>query len=519
MNIELVTGCSEFAHVPLLVVGAFADGTLTASAAMLTEETAVRLSALVIAGELRREPGSQLQLYDFSVAFHRRILLVALGPGAPLSERAFRAALGVAAQALAEGPARGAVVTLTAVEVAGRNLEWRIQLAARLLTDARYRFTLSEGPARRRYTADGEADRVSLVLPCAVEEGHALAVRRGLAVAEGVAVARDLANAPPGVCTPAFLAEVASAIGVRFSMEVEVFERDDLASLGMEALLAVGEDERAPCNLVVMRYRGGAPAARPVVLVGQGLTSEPGGGAAPGEGGRRDPRLDMSGAAAVLGTMWGVASLQMPINLLGLVPAAAVRGGMSPARLGGVVRSMSGQTIEILSPDTAGLLILCDALSYAQHFKPACLIDVAASSGAATLPLGAYASGFLANDAALAQELLASGLEAADRAWQLPLWEDCEAELASAVADMASSAGPLAEPVTSACFLLRFAGDTRWAHLDITGTARRDGERWAATGRPVPLLMTFLARRAARSRQAAATRRDGEPGTPRRRTV
>ncbi|RAI01973.1 leucyl aminopeptidase [Acuticoccus sediminis] len=491
MNIDLVTCSQSLGQTSLLVLGAYTDGTLTPSASILPEETLVRLSALVIAGELRRHVGAQLQLFGLSAAVHRKILLVCLGSHGPLSESAYRTVLAATARTLAESLSRDAVVSLTEVDVAGRGVEWRIGEAARLLADGAYRFVL---PGRgATMPADGTertgVECVALVVPRAVEAAHEAAARQGLAVAEGLALARDLGNMPSTVCTPTYLAETSRSIGSKFGLEVEVFEWGDLEKLGMGALLAVGH---ASARLIVVGYRSGPPASRPIVLVGEGLTFNSA-AARP-----RDTRFEMSGAGAVLGTLWAAARLKLPLNLVGLVPAAECAAAPRP---GCVVRAMSGETVEVRGTDAAGWLILCDALSYAEHFEPACVIDVATLTDPSTVAFGSQASCLFANDGPLAHELLTCGFETGDRAWQLPLWDDGE-----------PPAGATSDSVAAAGALMRFAGQTRWAHLDIGGTATvhrhaaMQGNALAATGRPVPLLTTFLIHRAARTRNGEAAR-------------
>ena len=291
-----------------------------------------------------------------------------------------------------------------------------------------------------------------------------------------------------------------------------------LPTLAMGAILAVGRADEATSRLIVLGYRGGAPAARPIVLIGEGLTFDAGRIVSGSAAHANATKSGMSGAGAVLGTLLAVARLQLPLNVVGLLPTAEIVAGASRSRPGDVVRTMSGQTVEILSADEAGRLVLCDALPYTEHFDPACVIDVAAPGGPSMVPLGGHASSLFSNDADLAHDLLASGLESGDRAWLLPLWDEDQLQLESPVADMSSHGGPMAEAVTAAGFLLRFAGHTRWAHLDIAGTARVPGTGASATGRPVALLTSFLVRRASRRRphtaRQAGGRDDGRSRAP-----
>jgi len=234
------------------------------------------------------------------------------------------------------------------------------------------------------------------------------------------------------------------------------------------------------------------------VLVGKGITFDTGGISLKPAAEMDEMKFDMCGAASVLGTFKAIAQMGLPINLVGLVPTTENMPGGGATKPGDVVTSMSGQTIEVLNTDAEGRLILCDALTYAERFKPECVIDIATLTGACVVALGKIPSGLLANDDELAAEILRRGTESGDRAWQLPLWEEYQELLKSNFADMGNIGGRYAGTITAACFLSRFAKAYKWAHLDIAGTAWVSGDAKGATGRPVPLLSSFLIGRAAR---------------------
>jgi leucyl aminopeptidase len=210
-------------------------------------------------------------------------------------------------------------------------------------------------------------------------------------------------------------------------------------------------------------------------------------------------KYDMCGAASVFGAMRAVAEMKLPLNVIGIVPATENMPSGGATKPGDIVTSMSGQTVEILNTDAEGRLILCDALTYAERFQPAAVVDIATLTGACVIALGHVASGLYANQDELAAELLECGRESWDRAWHMPLWDDYQEQLKSNFADMANIGGRPAGSVTAACFLARFAGKYDWAHLDIAGTAWVSGKNKGATGRPVPLLTSFLMKRAARA--------------------
>jgi leucyl aminopeptidase len=266
--------------------------------------------------------------------------------------------------------------------------------------------------------------------------------------------------------------------------------------MGMGTLLAVAQGSPEPPKFIVLEHRGGPKEQKPVVLVGKGVTFDTGGISIKPSAEMDEMKFDMSGAGSVLGTMKAVGEMKLPINVIGLVPATENMPGGRATRPGDIVKSMSGQTVEILNTDAEGRLILCDALTYAERYEPAAVIDIATLTGACVIALGHVASGLFANDDDLANELLAAADTAHDRAWRLPLWDDYQDQLKSNFADFANIGGRPAGSVTAACFLARFARKFKWAHLDIAGTAWRSGKEKGATARPVPLLMEFLVKRA-----------------------
>jgi len=233
-----------------------------------------------------------------------------------------------------------------------------------------------------------------------------------------------------------------------------------------------------------------------VVLVGKGITFDTGGISIKPAAEMDEMKFDMCGAASVLGTLRAAAELGLKLNIIGLVPTCENMPGGAATKPGDIVTSMSGQTIEILNTDAEGRLILADALSYAERFEPQAVVDIATLTGACIIALGHVCSGLFANEDGLAHELQAAGAESRDRVWRLPLWEDYQEQLKSNFADFANIGGRAAGSVTAACFLSRFTRKYDWAHLDIAGTAWKSGKEKGATGRPVPLLTTFLINRA-----------------------
>jgi leucyl aminopeptidase len=312
-----------------------------------------------------------------------------------------------------------------------------------------------------------------------------------------MSLARDLGNLPSNLCTPSYLAKQAQALARRHGMKCEVLDEKDMQKLGMGALLAVTRGTREPAKLIVLRYQGGGRKQQPVALVGKGITFDTGGISLKPSAEMDEMKYDMSGAGSVLGTLESVARMRLPLNLVGVIPTCENMPGGNAIKPGDIVTSMSGQTIEILNTDAEGRLILCDALTYCERFEPDAVVDIATLTGACVVALGSVASGLYSNDDALAQELLAAGEDAWDRGWRMPLWDDYQEQIKSPFADMANIGGRPAGSVTAACFLSRFARKFKWAHLDIAGTAWRSGKDKGSTARPVPMLTTFLMRRAA----------------------
>jgi len=301
---------------------------------------------------------------------------------------------------------------------------------------------------------------------------------------------------PANLCTPSHLASQAREIGKAYKkVKTTVLEEAAMKKLGMGALLSVSRGSRQPAKLITLEYSGGQPGDKPVVLVGKGVTFDSGGISIKPSPAMDEMKYDMCGAASVLGTMQACAEMDLPLNVVGVVPATENLPDGDASKPGDVVTSMSGQTIEVLNTDAEGRLILCDALTYSDKFNPAVVIDIATLTGACVIALGAHATGLLSNDDALADELLDAGITAADRAWHLPLWDEYQKQIDTNFADIANVGGRGAGTITAACFLSRFTSKYRWAHLDIAGVAWKQGNDKGATGRPVSLLTQFLLNR------------------------
>ena len=316
-------------------------------------------------------------------------------------------------------------------------------------------------------------------------------ISKGVAIANGMALARELGDLPPNICTPTYIAERAQLLASTYKLKCEVLEESDMEALGMNSLLSVSLGSSQPAKLISLNYSNGGKED-PIVLVGKGVTFDSGGISLKPGSGMDEMKYDMCGAASVLGTMSAVAEMGLKVNLTVVVPTVENMPAHNASRPGDVVKSMSGQTIEILNTDAEGRLILCDALTYCEKFNPKVVIDVATLTGAVIVALGKHHSGVMSNDQNLADSLKASGISSMDTVWQLPLDDEYDELLKSNFADMANIGGREAGTVTAACFLARYTKNYSWAHIDIAGTAWLGGSKKGATGRPVPLLTQYV---------------------------
>jgi len=319
------------------------------------------------------------------------------------------------------------------------------------------------------------------------------AVNQGVAIAKGVKLAKDLGNLPGNICNPTYLSNQAKHLGKDYSsIKISVLDKAAMEKLKMGALLAVAKGSVEPPKLIVMEYNGGGKKQKPVVFVGKGITFDSGGISIKQAAAMDEMKYDMCGAAAVLGVMAACAELQLPLNVIGVIPTCENKPDGNASNPGDIVTSMSGQTVEILNTDAEGRLILCDALTYCERYNPEKVIDIATLTGACVIALGHHVTGVMGNHNPLIHEILNAGKTSGDRAWGLPLLDEYQEQLKSNFADIPNVAGRDAGAITAACFLSRFTKKYHWAHMDIAGTAWVSGEAKGATGRPVPLLTQFL---------------------------
>jgi leucyl aminopeptidase len=454
------------------------------------------VSEIIRRGDMEGKLGSTLLLHNVRGTLADRVLLVGLGKEREFRDKEFRAAIKAAVKLLNETGSYEAVIYLTEEKVKRREVAWRVEHAVVAAMNAVYRFEdLKSQPTEVRRPLR----KLTLSVPQRSDlvAGEAAAAR-GLAIAHGMDLACSLGNLPANVCTPTYLGERALGLSTEFpDLKATVLEQKDIEALGMGAFLSVTRGSDEPPRFIVFEYNGSQKKQKPLVLVGKGITFDSGGISIKPAADMDHMKFDMCGAAAVFGTMRAIAELKPPLHVVGLVAACENLLSGRATKPGDVVKSMSGQTIEVLNTDAEGRLILADALTYAQRYDPEAVVDVATLTGAMVIALGHVACGVFSNNDSLARALVAAGDDAHDRAWQLPVWEDYQEGLNSNFADFANVAGRAGGSITAACFLSRFAKKYDWAHLDIAGIAYNEGKEKGATGRPVPLLTTWLLAQAA----------------------
>jgi len=473
-----------------LVLPVGEDLVLGTTAQSIDAASAGAIATVLKRGDLQGKPGQTLLLQQLPGIKAERVLLVGTGKADELDNRQWRKVVTAVTGALKNLGGSDAALALQDVQIKGRDAYARTRILVEVLAGGQYvfdRFKSKKADAR-------PLSRITLLSDKAEQAQVEQAANHAQAITTGMNFARDLGNLPPNVCHPSYIAEQARQLGKDFKgLKVEVLDEKKLRELGAGSFLAVSQGSDQPGCIVVMQYNGGKKGEQPYALVGKGITFDTGGISLKPGLGMDEMKYDMCGAASVLGTFRAALDLQLPINLVGVLACAENMPSGGATRPGDIVTTLSGQTVEILNTDAEGRLVLCDALTYVERFKPRAVIDVATLTGACIVALGSQTSGLMSNDEELARQLLGAGQNADDRAWQLPLFDEYQEQLDSPFADIANIGGPKAGTITAACFLSRFTKAYAWAHLDIAGTAWiSGGKEKGATGRPVPLLTQYL---------------------------
>ncbi len=490
MRFYAVSGSAARQRTDCAIVGLYESGTLSGAALQLDAALGGRIGRLVKRRDVRGKLG-ECTLLDVERGPCERVLLVGLGKKDAFGRKQYKKALLAAAAAVAKTGATDAVSFVSAEPVATTDAYYRGRLAAESVGSAVYRVPAirsTRAPAAPALKSFGIAVAEKDQLP---EAERGLAHGRGIAA--GAALTRDLANLPANVCTPSYLARQARELARQYpGVRAEVLDEPELKRLKMGSFLSVTAGTDEPARLIVLRHAGGKQGEAPVVLVGKGVTFDSGGISLKQPPGMDEMKFDMTGAASVFGAIKAAAEIGLKRNVIGVVPACENMPSGRATKPGDIVKSMSGQTIEVINTDAEGRLILCDALTYSRRFKPAAVVDIATLTGACVIALGAHTSAVMSNDDDLAAAIADAGRRAEDRAWHMPMAEEYHDQLKSNFADFANACGRDGGAITAACFLAKFTDGLRWAHLDIAGTAYLTGSQKGSTGRPVPLLVDFL---------------------------
>ena len=470
-----------------ILAAIFEDRQLSETAEQLNSQLNNEISDLVANGEITGKIGQVQILRKGS----ERIVLVGCGKPNEINERQYKQIIQKAVQAVKETAAESVINTLTDVKIKDRDLYWNVRFAIETIEESFYVF--DQFKSKKNEEPRKLSEVIFNVADTEIAQTE-LAIQHACAVALGVKAAKDLANCPPNICNPAYLATQAKTLENSTALlKTTILGEAELSELGMQAYLAVSRGSHNEAKLTIMEYRNHPdPQSKPIVLVGKGLTFDAGGISLKPAAEMDEMKYDMCGAASVYGVMNALVSLQLPINVIGVLAGCENLPDGNAYRPGDILTTMNGLTVEVLNTDAEGRLVLCDTLTYVQKFNPELVIDVATLTGACVVALGQHNSGLISTDDELAQQIELASRQSADKAWQLPLSEEYDEQLKSNFADLANIGGRWGGAITAGAFLSHFTKNYRWAHLDIAGTAWLQGANKGATGRPVPLLTQFL---------------------------
>jgi leucyl aminopeptidase len=493
MNFSISPRAIELRKGHCLLIGVVQNESLQSNVITLPQKVKSAINAAAFGANFKGEVGKSVALHVVPEIQGCSIVLFGLGGRSELSKKTFITATNHAIDCARNLNISRAYLAIPDLKIPDIPKPWqarKLSLAASLKS---YQFHISQ---KEKFGSSRAGDRkivFSMVGNTDTLETKNLVI--GNAIGDGCNLARNLGNLPPNICTPAYLANVATEMGRTFNFQTRVLDERQMEKLGMNALLAVSKGSAQPAKFIEMIYRGAPKNRSPIVIIGKGVTFDTGGISIKPSSSMDEMKYDMSGAGSVLGTLLTISKLKLPINVVGLIPAVENMPGGKATRPGDIVKTKSGLNVEILNTDAEGRLILCDAITYAEKFNPSVVIDIATLTGACVVALGKVATGLFSNDDKLSAELVEAGEKSWDRVWQMPIWDDYQQQLKSNFADLANIGGREAGSVTAACFLSKFATKFPWAHLDIAGTAWNSGSAKGSTGRPVPLLSEFILRR------------------------
>ena len=475
-----------------IIVPVFEEGKLDHRGKSLDKACDNTLTKIIKSGDITGKQGQSLLIHNPANIEAERILLVGCGKEKELNEGQYEKILAKISSDLKNLNSKDAVCYLHELKIKGRNLSWKIQRGTQAIVESEY----SSDHLKSKKSDDKPNALHKFIWSLDDKQDKADAekgIATGQALGLGINLAKELGDLPGNICTPSYLANQANSMDSQYNkIKTKILEENEMEKLGMGALLSVSRGSRQPAKFIIMDYKGGPAKQAPIVLIGKGLTFDSGGVSIKPSQAMDEMKYDMCGGASVFGAMKTIAELGLAINVIGVVPSSENMPDGDANKPGDIVTSLSGQTIEILNTDAEGRLILCDAITYVERFKPAVVIDVATLTGACVIALGKHASGMYSNDDKLAKDLQQASDDSYDRIWQLPLWDDYQDQIKSNFADMANVGGRDAGSITAACFLSRYATQYKWAHLDIAGTAWLSGGEKGSTGRPVGLLCQYV---------------------------
>lgn len=485
-------GTPEKARTQCVIVGVYENNKLSDSAKLLDTASKGAIKKVLGRGDMNGKAGQTLMLHDLPNITAPRVLIIGLGNIETTDGPKFILIARAMINALSKSSAKSALCCLLEAKAGEETDGWKTRRLVEQSTAGVYKFTEMRSKAPE---SGADIETIDLLVTKPQQSQINSSIVEGSAISAGVDTAKDLGNMPPNICTPTYLADQAKLLAKNFSsLTTKILEEKDMEKLGMGSFLSVSQGSVQPGKMIIIEHKGAKNKKdAPHVLVGKGITFDTGGISLKPPGTMYEMTYDMCGAASVFGAMRAVAELALQLNVVCVIAAAENMPSGVATRPGDIVKSMSGQTIEILNTDAEGRLVLCDALTYVDKFKPATVIDVATLTGAVVMALGSHPAGLYANDDGLADDINAAGENTRDRVWRMPLWEEYQPQLNSAFADMANIGGREAGSVTAACFLARFTKKYRWAHLDIAGIAyKAAGSVKGSTGRPVALLTQYL---------------------------
>jgi len=473
-----------------LVLGVYTNQNLPELTAQADKLIRKKISKLIDSGDLSGALGQTVLLHAPEGLRAKRVLLVGLGKKSDFDQKKFGRAVGAVAMALKKYALSDAADTLVNLDIKGTGMDTLGHLLARTLANSTYQYSQTK-------SKKGKPSPLKQIDVFLADKSKRNVLKKGLdvgtAVSTGMSVARELGNLPANICTPSYLGEQAIALGKRHKeLKTKVLTEAQMKRLGMGSLLSVGHGSDEESRLIIMEYKGTSSNTKPNIIVGKGITFDTGGISLKPGAGMDEMKFDMCGAASVMGAMTALCELKPKINVIGVIASAENMPSGRATKPGDIVTSMSGKTIEVLNTDAEGRLVLCDALTYVERYKPKSVIDIATLTGACIVALGSVNSGLMSNNDELADKLRQHSVAVNDPVWRLPLDEEYQKQLDSNFADIANIGGPKAGTITAGCFLSRFTEKYPWAHIDIAGTAWLQGKDKGATGRPVPLLVDYL---------------------------